>query len=133
MTELIFNQSFFAEHFDKFEEIFSLEDAHPECFYIPFFGDFIEGSSSLTDEVKNDWMDSWKEDFDGDDDYDLSLSFDEFIEEHEWLLEDVAANMISDSYPEIKAKAMPQLFFHISEMWSEEGIQDAINQIKEVN
>ena len=127
MTETIFNQSFFAEHFAEFEQIFNEQDAHTESFYIGFYDDFIYGTAILSDEDKEGWMTSWKEDFEGED-YDFTLSFDEFIDENEFLKEDVACCAIGD-YESLKSKAIPQLFFHISEMWSEESIQDAIDEI----
>lgn len=127
MTELIFNQSFFAAHFDKFYDLFNSWDAHPESFFIGFYWDFIHGTNHLTDADKESLMNSWKEDFDGED-YDFTLSFDEFIEENEFLTEDIACDLIS-SNDELKSKAIPQLFMHISEMWSEESIQDAIDEI----
>lgn len=133
MTELIFNQSFFAEHFDKFEEMFNRDDAHPESFYINFYDEFI-GDDEVPEADKQGWLESWKEDFTMDEDPDFDgKSFSECLEEAEYLKEDVACQMISDEFPSIKQKAIPQLFFHISEMWSEESIQDAINEIKEAN
>ncbi|MDA7436967.1 hypothetical protein N8654_04770 [Synechococcus sp. AH-601-B19] len=126
MTNLIFNQSFFAEHFDKFEDKFNNEDAHSENFYTSFYDEFCS-DDDFTAEDKQAWMDEWK-DYDYDD-FEGS-SFTEFIDEHPELTEDLASWLIGNN-ESIKAKAIPQLFLYISEMWSAESIQDAIDEIKE--
>ena len=130
MTETIFNQSFFAKHFDKFEHIFNRDDAHPENFYLYFYDEFIYGTDYLTDEMKAEWMKEFAENWDDPAEFEsLACPFDEFIEQEEYFKEDIACSMISDEFPELKAKAIPELFMHISEMWSEEGIQSAIDEI----
>lgn len=128
MTELIFNQSFFAEHFDKFFDEFSSNDAHPESFFQNFYWDFI-GDDYLTDEQKQSWIDSWTEDYE---DEVEGKSFSEILDENEHLIEDVAHDLILED-ESIKAKAIPQLFIHISEMWDEDCIQSFIDEIKEAN
>ena len=128
-TMTTFNQSFFSQHFDKFEEMFNRDDAHPENFYIPFYDEFIT-DDGVSEEDKQGWMNSWKEDFSMDEDPDFEANtYSEVLEENDYLKEDVACEMISDRFPSIKEKAIPQLFFYISEMWSEESINDAISEI----
>ena len=122
-----FNQSFFAEHFDKFFDYFNDHDSHHESFYQNFYHEFID-DDYITDENKEKWIESWKEDFDGEIDIE-DKSFTDILDENEWLIEDITYDLITDD-ESIKKKSIPQLFFHISEMWSEESIQDAINELK---
>ena len=130
-TMTTFNQSFFSQHFDKFETIFTRDDAHPEVFYIDFYDEFIT-DDGVSEEDKQGWMDSWKEDFSMDEDPDFEANtYSEVLEENDYLKEDVAAVMISDDYPSIKEKAIPALFAHIIEMWSEEAINDAVSEIND--
>ena len=128
-TQTIFNQSFFAEHFDKFEDMFNRYDAHPESFYKYFYDEFIYGTDILSDEDKATYMDEWRTHWDNpEEEESLKLPFDEFIEEEEYYKEDVACDAIGE-HESLRQKAIPQLFIHISEMWSEESIQDAIAEV----
>lgn len=129
MTELIFNQSFFAEHFDKFYDIFNRDDAHPEAFFLYFYDEFIYGTDIITDAEKAEWMKEFASHYDEpSEEPSLKLPFDEFIEEEEHYKEDIADDAIC-RHESLRQKAIPQLFMHISEMWIEESIQDAIDEI----
>ena len=125
MTDLIFNLDFFAKHFEEFEQMFNNSDSHPEFFYQSFYDEFCS-DDDFSDEDKQEWMNEWA-DYDYDD-FEGS-SFTEFTNNHPECCEDLACWLIG-SNKSIKAKAIPQLFLHISESWSEESIQDAIDEIK---
>ena len=121
-----FNQKLFTENFDKFMEEFNGQDAHPESFYEGFYDEFIAGSKFLTDEIKKDMKETIEEDCDELQEDEIDLPFEELIEEYSCYKEDIVCELISN-IPEVEKMAIPQLFFHISEMWNLEVIESVFN------
>ena len=123
MTDFNFTQQLFADNFDTYLEAFDSQDAHPESFYLPFYDEFIAGSSFLTDAIKQEWLDEIKSICDELSDSDAD--FDSIIEDYDSFKEDIASDLIANN-PQLCAIAIPQLFFHISECWNLDAIEDVL-------
>lgn len=124
-----FTEAFFNEHYDAFMEMFQNEDAHPECALENFYCEFIDGDDSLlTEEVKAKWVEDWLNDY-GEDLGECS-TFDEILEENDYLIEDLADWFI-DNNPSCLEKWKPVLYKWITEMWNTDSINDAIETITE--
>ena len=122
-----FNLSFFKENYEQFKQFFDEGENHPEYFYCNFYYEFVRGDEDklFTDEEKSEWITEWIEALDEEE---LSeMSFEEIIEENDYLTEDLTEWLIKGDEPkfsELKEKFIAQLFFYISENWSKESIQD---------
>ena len=128
MTNSNFNFTLekFTEKFDTFYEVFCNDDSHPESFFEGFYNEFIMGSKFLTDEVKQELKETIVEDCYELDEDEEDYDFETLIEEYSYFKEDFSMDLI-DKNPELKEKVIPQLFFHISEMWMLSVIEDVYN------
>lgn len=119
-------KEFFNEHYDAFMEMFG-DDAHPECALGNFYCEFIAGDTSLlTEEFKAKWVEDWLNDY-GEELGDCS-TFDEILEENDYLIEDLADWFIENN-PSCLEKWKPVLFNWITEMWNTEVKSDAVKTI----
>ena len=126
MTE--FTQDLVKKHFDWIENELNRNDAHSEYFYIEFYFEHLQDTDIITDSVKQQWMNQWKEDYEDEECYDFTQSFDEFLEENEERAEDVACQAIGES-DVVKELAVPKLFEHIAERWSDESIKSLVQEV----
>ena len=133
-SELNFNLSFFQENFETYKLQWDNGSAHPEYFYTNFYEEFISGEEDkfFTAEDKAYWKQEWIEALD---DEELSEStFEEILEENDYLTEDLTEWIINSDEPkfaQLKEKFIAQLFFQISEEWSKEEIAESIKDIEE--
>ncbi|MDB4616949.1 hypothetical protein OAE23_02495 [Synechococcus sp. AH-551-E11] len=133
---LTFNLSFFRDNFEEFKQHFDNGSGHPEFFYCNFYYEFIRGDEDklFTAEEQSSWKEEWILALN--DEELKEMSFEEIIEQEDYLYEDLTEWVINSNLPqfsELKEKFIAQMFFYISEKWSKEEIADSIKSIKEEN
>lgn len=122
-----FTEAFFLEHYEHFMDLFQNGDAHPECALGDFYYKFIsEDKSLLTEEVKKEWAEEWVDDLG--EDLEGLTSFDEILDENDYLMEDLADWFIENNEACLE-KWKPCLYQWITEMWSTYAINEAIKEI----
>ena len=102
----------FKQNFEDYK-LEHQEGVHPEYFYITFYDEFIQPilSTLFSDEDKKEWIEEWIEALDEDE---LEgKTFEEVLEEYDYLSEDITEFVINSDepkYSELKEKFIQKLF-----------------------